>query len=117
MQGGREEVENIEQEVEDTFIRKDPREHVLQQRWYDKKPVFAVCSGGLHPGHVPKLMEYMGKDIIIQMGGGIHGHPGGTVSGAKAARQAVSAVMNGKTLRQYSERNAELKKALEYWKF
>jgi ribulose-bisphosphate carboxylase large chain len=79
------------------------------------KKVFPVCSGGLQPGDVPALMKYFGKDVIIQMGGGIHGHPNGTIAGAKAARQAVNAVLAGKSLEQYSKNHSELKIALEKW--
>ena len=50
------------------------------------------------------------------MGGGIHGHPCGTVVGAKAARQAVDAVMNGDSLTEYSRDHEELKIALEHFK-
>lgn len=117
MQGGRTEVENIQEGIESLIIKKDPGEHVLEQRWFDVKPVFAVCSGGLHPGHVPKLVEYMGHNIIIQMGGGIHGHPEGTVAGAKAARQALTAVMQGKPISEYAKVKRELRKALEQWEY
>jgi ribulose-bisphosphate carboxylase large chain len=117
MEGTREEIENLEEDVEERFIKKDPGEHLLEQKWGGLKPVFAVCSGGLHPGHVPKLMEYMGRNIIIQMGGGIHGHPDGTAAGAKASRQAVDATMKGKTLAQYSRTHPELAKAIKRWKF
>jgi len=48
-----------------------------------------VCSGGLTPEHVPKLVEMLGRDIIIQMGGGIHGNPKGTMEGARVARRMV----------------------------
>jgi ribulose-bisphosphate carboxylase large chain len=78
-----------------------------------KKPVFAVCSGGLQPGHVPSLVNMLGKDIIIQMGGGIHAHPEGTVAGSTAARQAVDAVMEGKTLKNYTKNHRELELALK----
>ena len=79
------------------------------------KSVFSVCSGGLHPGLVADLMGILGKDIIIQMGGGIHGHPQGTVEGARAAREAVEAVMKGISLEEYSEDHEALKEALEKW--
>ena len=115
MHGERQEVENIRQGIEGMSVKKDLVEHVLEQRWYDIKPTFAVCSGGLHPGHVPKLMEYLGRNIIIQMGGGIHGHPEGTRAGAKAARQAVSAVMQKKSLEEYSKTHRELGLALKEW--
>ena len=80
------------------------------------KKVFPVCSGGLHPGHVPALMKYLGKDIIIQMGGGIHGHPCGTIEGAMAARQAVEASMKKISLKEYSKNHKELAEALEHFK-
>jgi ribulose-bisphosphate carboxylase large chain len=98
-----------------------PREEVIalknavENKWL-VKPTFAVCSGGLHPGHVPKLIDILGKDIIIQMGGGIHGHPQGTIIGARAARQAITAVMNGKSLHEYAKKHNELAVALEHWK-
>jgi ribulose-bisphosphate carboxylase large chain len=79
------------------------------------KSVFPVCSGGLHPGMVADLMGILGKDIIIQMGGGIHGHPQGTVEGARAAREAVEAVMKGISLEEYAEDHEALKEALEKW--
>ena len=57
----------------------------------------------------------LGKDIIIQTGGGIHGHPDGTLAGAMAARQAVDAVMSGVSLKHYARNNKELAAALEKW--
>ena len=74
-----------------------------------------MSSGGLHPGHVPYLMKHLGNDLVIQMGGGIHGHPKGTIAGAKAARQAVEAVLKRKTLQQYATKHKELLEAITYW--
>jgi len=79
------------------------------------KPVLPVASGGLHPGLVPALMETFGKDFVIQAGGGIHGHTDGTFAGATAMRQAVDAVLEGKTLEEYAETHKELRTALELW--
>lgn len=79
------------------------------------EPVFPVASGGLHPGLYGMLCEIAGKDIIIQAGGGIHGHPGGTMSGARAARQAVDAIMEGVPLAEYAKSHRELGEALEKW--
>jgi len=79
------------------------------------KPVLPVASGGLHPGMVPKLVEYFGNDTVIQAGGGIHGHPDGTVKGAKALRQAVDAAVAGITLEEYAKTHNELSKALTKW--
>ncbi len=81
----------------------------------DIKPVLPVASGGLHPGMVPKLVEYFGNDTVIQAGGGIHGHPDGTVKGAKALRQAVDAAVEGISLEEYAKSHMELSKALTKW--
>ena len=81
----------------------------------DIKPVMPVASGGLHPGMVPKLVEYFGNDTVIQAGGGIHGHPDGTVKGAIALRQAVDAAVEGISLEEYAKTHKELEKALTRW--
>ncbi len=80
------------------------------------KSVLPVASGGMHPALVPELLGYFGKDVVIQAGGGIHGHPDGTRAGAQALRQAVDAVLDGKSLEQYAESHRELKVALKTWK-
>ncbi|MFH0832409.1 MAG: type III ribulose-bisphosphate carboxylase [Candidatus Aenigmatarchaeota archaeon] len=87
----------------------------LKKKWYRIKPTFPVCSGGLSPLHVPQLMKFFGRDIIIQMGGGIHGHPSGTLAGARAVRQAVDATMSGASLKDYSKKHHELAAALQKW--
>jgi ribulose-bisphosphate carboxylase large chain len=80
------------------------------------KPVMPVASGGLHPRLVPALVKTFGRDFIIQAGGGIHGHPDGTISGATAMRQAVDATLNNIPLEEYAKTRRELKIALEAWK-
>ncbi|MBN2335968.1 type III ribulose-bisphosphate carboxylase [Candidatus Bathyarchaeota archaeon] len=99
----------------------ETREEVLDNKeacvepMHGVKPVLPVASGGLHPGMVPKLVEYFGKDVVIQAGGGIHGHPDGTVKGATALRQAVEAALKGVTLAEYAKDHVELAKALTKW--
>ncbi len=90
--------------------------NAVQKKWHGKKPVFAVCSGGLNPRHVPQLIGMLGNDIIMQFGGGIHGHPHGTVAGAKAARQAVEAAMKKIPLKEYAGGCKELEEALRIWR-
>jgi len=80
------------------------------------KPVLPVASGGLHAGLVPALMEFFGKDFVIQAGGGIHGHKNGTAAGATAMRQAVDAALKGITLGEYAKTHRELEIALQIWK-
>jgi ribulose-bisphosphate carboxylase large chain len=88
----------------------------LKTDMYGVKKVLPVASGGLHPGLVPALMKFFGKDFVIQAGGGIHGHSEGTVSGAKAMRQAVDATLQDVSLKEYAETHKELRAALEIWK-
>nr|VDS11129.1 RuBisCO long chain, Form III-c [uncultured bacterium] len=71
----------------------------LLSDWHGLKPVLPIASGGLHPALVPELVRILGKDVIINFGGGIHGHPEGTLAGARAARQAVEAAMKNIPLR------------------
>jgi len=87
---------------------------LCRQEWF-VKPVFPVSSGGLHPGLVPDVIELFGKDVIIQAGGGVHGHPDGTYAGAKALRQAIDAVIEDESLDEYAKKHAELARAIEKW--
>ena len=113
MEGKKEEILRIEAEIEKSFIKEGG--HYLEEDWGRIKPVFAVCSGGLHPGLVQRLMKIMGNNIIIQAGGGIHGHPKGTRVGATAMRQAVDATLKGISLKEYSKTHKELRDALKKW--
>jgi ribulose-bisphosphate carboxylase large chain len=80
------------------------------------KRVLPVASGGLHPRHVPSLIKFFGLDVLIQAGGGIHGHKKGTLAGAKAMRQAIQASLSGTPLDEYSKTRRELREALQTWK-
>lgn len=114
MEGAKSEVQDINNEIKWNNIGE--HHNVLKQEWFKLKPTFPVASGGLNPAHVPKLMELLGKDLIIQMGGGIHGHPKGTKKGATAARQAIDATMQGIPLKEYAKENKELAQALKLWR-
>ena len=74
-----------------------------------------VASGGVYPALVPKIMKFMGNDVVLQAGGGIHGHPKGTEAGAHAMRQAVYATLKGITLKEYGKEYSELGEALKKW--
>jgi len=89
----------------------------LKSEWGGLKTTLPVASGGLHPGHVAKLYKLLGKDVLINMGGGIHGHPDGTRAGAIAARQALEAAINGIPLEKYAKEkgHCELALALDKW--
>jgi ribulose-bisphosphate carboxylase large chain len=88
---------------------------VLTGPCFGKKRVFPVSSGGLHPGKVFAELQTLGTDVVLQAGGGIHGHPDGTAAGAMAMRQAVDAFMEGIPLGEYAEQHYELDRALRLW--
>jgi ribulose-bisphosphate carboxylase large chain len=88
----------------------------LRGRISGLKPVLPVASGGLHPRLVPALIQFFGKDFVIQAGGGIHGHRDGTGAGARAMRQAVEATLKGASLSDFAESHAELRVALQTWR-
>lgn len=113
MSGGKDEVLHIEEEMERQFTKQTKDN--LSQKWYNVKPVFGVASGGVYPSLVPKIMEFMGKDVVIQAGGGVHGHPSGSVKGAKAMRQAVDASLKKISLKEYAKTHEELREAIEIW--
>lgn len=126
--GGRDEVLEIQQHVTFTgakdshhinsskkHVKENRHLHCLYQDWHGKKPVFPVSSGGLHPILVPDVMERLGANIMLQIGGGIHGHPQGSHAGAKAMREAVEAFLDGESIEEKAKTSPELKTALEYW--
>ncbi len=98
--------------------RKEVSENVeaLKMKMGRLKMVLPVASGGLYPGLIPSLMDFFGKDFVIQAGGGIHGHVNGTIAGAKAMRQAVDATLKGVSLIAYAKTHKELEAALQTWK-
>ncbi len=87
----------------------------VEQEWFHIKPVFPVSSGGLHPGTLPEVIKALGIDIVIQVGGGVLGHPDGPRAGAAAVRQAIEAYLKGIPLNEYAKTHRELRRALEKW--
>jgi len=113
--GKRDDVLTLEREVEHDIKSDFLGLPVLDQKWGKIKSMFATSSGGLHPGLIPYVMKLLGNDIIIQLGGGIHGHPGGSYKGAIATRQAIEATMHDIPLKEMSKTSPELKVALDKW--
>ncbi len=54
-----------------------------------KHDVMPALSCGMHPGLVEIIREKFGNDWMANVGGAIHGHPKGTLAGAKAMRQSI----------------------------
>ena len=87
----------------------------LTDRGLPLKASFPVPSAGIHPGLVPLILREFGHDVVVNAGGGIHGHPLGAAAGGRAFRQAIDATLAGEHLRAAAERHGELRAAIEAW--
>jgi ribulose 1,5-bisphosphate carboxylase large subunit-like protein len=67
--------------------------------------VIPALSCGMHAGLIEAINTRFGVDYMANVGGAIHGHPGGSKSGALAIRQSID--------RKYRE---EYKAAIKKWK-
>ena len=90
---------------------------VLLNDMHHLKTSFPVPSAGIHPGIVPLILKDFGIDVVVNAGGGIHGHPMGTAAGGRAFHQAIGATMNGIDLREAAlqSNHEELRIAIEAW--
>ena len=66
--------------------------------------VMPALSCGMHPGLIEAINKRFGFDYMANVGGAIHGHPGGSKSGALAMRQSIDKTY----LKEYQE-------AIEKW--
>ena len=113
--GTKDEVLALEEEMESPTEEEELNKGVLEENWKGIKPVFSCSSGGLHPGLIPRVLQMLGTNCVLQLGGGIHGHPKGTRAGAEASRAAVEAAIKGEKLEVAAEQNESLVYALEKW--
>jgi ribulose-bisphosphate carboxylase large chain len=98
-------------EIEENDLCRD----ALRNEWHGLKRVFPVASGGIYPATVHANLDGYGIDCIVQAGGGVHGHPGGTTAGARAMVQAAEAWMKRVPLSEYAKDHKELETALKFW--
>lgn len=113
LESPREEVIALRNNLQRRRIEAGPEN--LEQDWDGIRPAFPTCSGGLHPGLVPKLIKLVGTDVIIQAGGGVWGHPDGGRAGARALRQSIEVGMERLNLEDYAQTHKELQRAIETW--
>ena len=79
-------------------------------------PCWPGPSIGIHPGMVPRLLADYGRDVVINAGGGVHGHPQGPGAGARALRQAVELALAGRPFTEpLPVGHDELAAAITHW--
>ena len=113
LEGTREEVTGLKDKV--YLSRSGGFGWEIGQDWYGKKPILPVSSGGLHVGLVYPLLDILGTDIVIQLGGGIWGHPDGGKAGSKALRDVIDGYMAGAQIDDCAKKSPELRSALGKW--
>ncbi len=69
-------------------------------------------SCGAHPGLVDTTIKNFGNHVMMSLGGSLHGHPDGTISGAKAMRQAFDLNIDKKL---DHSKLTEYNQAIEKW--
>ena len=82
-------VDTIQTGMVGGYSNDDPNEILECIRVLRQGNTLPALSCGLHPGLVDKITSLVGNDYLGNAGGSIHGHPNGTLSGARAMRQAV----------------------------
>jgi len=101
--------------MEHNFADIDRSRDILREPWAGYKPMFPAVSGGIYPQLLKANLDRYGIDCILQAGGGIHGHPEGTVQGSKAMFEAVEAWKKNITLEEYAKTHHALAVALQKW--
>ncbi len=68
----------------------DDEQDVLEaMRALRAQGVLPALSCGMHAGLIDHVTNIVGNDYMANVGGAVHGHPGGSEAGAKAIRQAI----------------------------
>ncbi|MCD4808128.1 MAG: ribulose-bisphosphate carboxylase [Methanococcoides sp.] len=100
------------------LVNEDLAHHVILEddSWRAMKKCCPIVSGGLNPVKLKPFIDVMENvDFITTMGSGVHSHPGGTQSGAKALVQACDAYLKGVDIAEYAKDHKELAEAIEFY--
>lgn len=79
------------------------------------KATLPSLSCGMHPGLVNAIKNKFGVDVMLNVGGAIHGHPSGSRAGAMAMKQAIELSMKGEFKKDNFQKFKELKEAIDKW--
>ncbi len=72
-------------------------------------------SCGMHPGLVNAILNRFGINVMLNVGGAIHGHPSGSKAGAVAMRQAIELSVQNKFTKENIYQAKELREAIQKW--
>lgn len=111
------ESEVIAKTVSSDSVKASSKDSTLGQEWFGMNEVWPTASGGLHPGVLDKVVEKLGPNILIQLGGGVLGHPEGVSRGVASALEARKAIAAGETIKSFVKKNpgSALAAAVNVW--
>lgn len=89
--------------------------NILTGAQEDFKGVLPSLSCGMHPGLVNAILNKFGCDVMLNVGGAVHGHPSGSKAGARAMRQAIELSVEGKFTKENMLKYKELSEAIKKW--
>jgi ribulose-bisphosphate carboxylase large chain len=88
------------------YMNQDDEELIDALKVLWKYNIVPALSCGMHPGLVSYINQFLNScDWMANVGGALHGHPMGTLSGAKAMKQSIN--------QDYSQ--IEYQKAITKW--
>jgi len=82
---------------------------------YHLKATLPSVGGGITPATAVKIVQDLGNDVMLAVGGAIQGHPDGAAAGGRAMRAALDAAAAGIALAEKAKTSPELDKALQVW--
>jgi len=74
-----------------------------------------VNGGGVWAGSTPTVLAAAGHDIMLLLGMGAYEHPGGPEAGARSVKQAIDAVIAGRSLEDAARSAPDLATALAHF--
>jgi 2,3-diketo-5-methylthiopentyl-1-phosphate enolase len=82
------------------------------------KPTMPIIGGGVHPNSAEKIVNELGREVVLASGGAVLGHPMGPTEGARSMMQAAKALGKGISLAEAANQkgNEALKVSIEKWK-
>jgi 2,3-diketo-5-methylthiopentyl-1-phosphate enolase len=80
------------------------------------KPSVTTVGGGVTPLNLGSVINDLGNDLILGVGGAIQGHPGGAACGAKATMSAVNAAAAGVSIDEAAKQCEHLQVAIDTWR-
>jgi ribulose-bisphosphate carboxylase large chain len=82
-------VDTIQTGMIGGYSNDDPDELMISMQILRDGNTTPVLSCGMHAGLIDYVTSRVGIDYMANAGGAVHGHPGGTVAGARAIRQSI----------------------------